>query len=166
MMATLQVIRLKPNPIGKDRDRTGAAAAQLGAEWLDIRNTGQRPVALAGVEAYHLAYGPGSPHGRWERVAALAGWLDPGRVLRIHAGRFRDLTVLRPEDRGGADLHTFTGEDAYVWNNREGDTALLWLPAASSEIDRAAYDPNPIEGAALVRVGAKLAPAGRVGVRP
>lgn len=161
MVKTLQIIRLKPNPVGKDRSGNGATATQLGGEWIDTRNTGHAAADRAGVAVYHRAYGPASPQGRWERVTSLAGRLDPGRMLRIHAGRFRDLSVLRPEDRAGADLHTFTGEDAYVWNNRERDAALLWLIASSVEVDQAAYDRDPPEGVVLVRVGSGLLPARR-----
>jgi hypothetical protein len=166
IVRTLQVVSLKPNPIGKDRNRSGATAAQLGGEWVDVKNTGYAALELAGVDIYHLAFGPGSPQGRWEKIMSLVGRLESGRVLRVHAGQFRDLSVLRAEDRAGADLHTFTGDDAYVWNNREGDTALLWLPDSKSEIDKASYDPNPPEGVALIRVGNKLVPASaRIGVR-
>ena len=165
-MPTLQVFRLKPNPAGKDRSRSGATAAKLGGEWVDVKNTGYMSVQLAGVDVYHLAFGIHYPQGRWEKVTSLTGQLESGRVLRVHAGQFRNLSVLRAEDLAGADLHTFTGKDAYVWNNREGDTPLLWLAASSSEVDRAVYSPNPPEGAILIRVGDKLVPESvRVGVR-
>lgn len=165
-MRTLQVVRLKPNPIGKDRNRSGATAAQLGGEWVDLKNPGSAAVDLAGVDLFHLAYTPGGTESHWEKVTSLAGRLDPGRVLRVHAGHHRDLSVLRGEDCVGADLHTFTGDDAYFWNNREGDTALIWLSASSSEIDQASYDPNPPEGVVLVRSGGNLVSgSARVGVR-
>jgi hypothetical protein len=156
VVLTLQVVQLKPNPLGKDRGRAGATAAQLGGEWIDLRNTGFAAIDLAGVEIHHVAYGAGGTESRWEKVASLLGRLDGGRVLRVHAGQRRDLSVLLPEDRTGADLHSFTGSDAYVWNNRQGDTALVWLPASSQEVDRAAYGPNPPEGAVFTRYGSML----------
>jgi hypothetical protein len=139
----------------------------LGGEWVDIKNTGSAPVDLIGVDLQHVAYSPGSSQGHWEKVRSLSGRLDSGQVLRVHAGHYRDLSVLHAEDRAGAELHTFTGNDAYVWNNREGDTALLWLPASSSEVDRSTYSPNPPEGVVLVRSGSRLvAELARVGLRP
>jgi hypothetical protein len=165
-VGTLQIIRIKPNPVGKDRSRSGATPAQLGGEWVDVKNTGTGAVDLAGVDIYHLAYGPGATQGRWEKVTSLTGRLDAGRVLRVHAGRYRDLAVLRAEDVAGADFHGFTGEDAYAWNNKEGDAPLLWLPAAAAEIDRASYGPNPPEGVVLIRAGNHLvAPSALVGAR-
>ena len=157
-MNVLQIARIKPNPAGKDRSRSGASPAQLGGEWVDIKNVGRLAVDLAGLDLYHLAYGPGHPQGRWEKVASLTGGLTPGWTIRLHAGRHRDLSVLHPSDIAGAELHAFTGADDYVWNNLEGDTPLLWLPATSAEVDKASYDPSPPEGAVLVRFGAKLLP--------
>lgn len=48
-MKTLQTVRLKPNPAGKDRTRSGASETQLGGEWADIKNTGRLDVNLVGV---------------------------------------------------------------------------------------------------------------------
>jgi hypothetical protein len=56
----------------------------------------------------------------------------------------------------GADYHVFTGEDEYVWNNRQGDTPLLFNDTTEKTIDKASYDPNPPEGVVLVRAGDKL----------
>jgi predicted extracellular nuclease len=161
----LKVVRLKPNPFGKDRTRVGSTAAQLGAEWIDIQNQGSAVLNLSGLDLYHLAYNS-SGQSHWEKVLSLTGSLAPRASLRIHSGQNRDLSVLRPEDRVGAYLHTFTGSDAYVWNNREGDTALLWLPSSSTEIDKASYNPNPSEGTILSRSGSELVPeVARIGVR-
>jgi hypothetical protein len=56
----------------------------------------------------------------------------------------------------GADYHAFTGGDAYVWNNKQGDTPLLYKEAAKETVDKATYAPNPPEGAVLVRHGDQL----------
>lgn len=56
-MKSLLISSAKPNPAGKDKNKSGqASAAQLGGEWIDIRNTGAYPVDLSGVEVYHVAY--------------------------------------------------------------------------------------------------------------
>ena len=153
-MKTLQTVRLKPNPAGKDRTRFGATETQLGAEWADIKNTGIYDVNLTGVNLYHKAFKRDGSW-EWEIVKSLSGLLRPQQVLRIHSGK-GPLTALREEDVRGADLHDFTGRSSYIWNNAEGDTAALWEPATQQWIDQASYDPNPPEGVVLVRIGDKL----------
>jgi len=160
IMKTLRVVQLKPNPIGKDRDRFGAPSpAQLGAEWVDFKNTGAVAVDLQNVRLYHVAYAPGELYGHWEEIMSFQGSLPRGQVVRVHSGQTRDISVLRREDLLGADYHLFTGRDAYAWNNQKGDTAALSDGSVSNLIDRASYDPKPPEGVVLVRIGEKLVPA-------
>lgn len=159
-MKTLQISRLKPNPSGKDKDRFGyAPAAQLGAEWVDIRNSGSAAVQLDGVKLFHVAFTNGSPS-HWEEIMTFKGTLDAGAVLRVHAGKGPE-SALRPEDLHGARHHLFTNRDRYVWNNAEGDTARLTEPSNNGDLetDKASYDPYPPEGVVLVRSGAKLVPS-------
>lgn len=161
-MPVLTVIRLKPNPTGKDRPpQGGPTPTQLAAEWVDFRNDTQQGVPLDNVALYHVAYpATGDPH--WQRITGFTGTLQPGKIVRVHAGRVRDMSVISAEDRVGADFHLFSGEDAYVWNNRRGDSARLKNEARNEEIDRASYGPNPPEGVILVRHGEFLiAPAAR-----
>lgn len=156
-MKPLQIIRIKPNPTGKDRNRYGALdPAQLGAEWVDFKNTGTTSVNLDGVALYHVAYHAGQGH--WEQIMTFQGNLGAGQIVRVHAGKARELSVLRQEDVTGAQHHLFMGTDAYVWNNREGDTPAL-REANGTGIDQASYDPNPPEGEILVRSGNELVPA-------
>lgn len=159
-MKSLEVVRLKPNPRGKDRSHGHATPAQLGAEWVDIKNIGASTINLSAVNLFHLAYPVGGGEPKWELVCKLPETLAPGKVLRVHSGEHRSLDVLHPEDRQGADYATFTGRDAYVWNNSKADTALLWnTTGQGSEIDQASYDALPPEGVVLVRSGQKLVPA-------
>lgn len=159
-MKSLEVVRLKPNPRGKDRSRGHASPAQLGAEWVDIKNVGVSTIDLTVVSLFHLAYPAGGGQPEWQLVCKLRDTLAPGKVLRVHSGEHRSLDVLHPEDRKGADYATFTGRDAYVWNNDKADSALLWnTTGKGSEIDRASYDAHPPEGVVLVRSGQKLIPA-------
>lgn len=158
-MKTLRITQLKANPSGKDRTRHGGATvAQLGAEWVDFRNSGVPPINLDGVALYHVAYSPGEAQGHWEQIMTFRGSLPAGEVVRVHSGQVRQLSMLNPEDISGAHHHLFTGRDAYVWNNREGDTAALWQGDAI--IDKASYAPNPPEGVVLVRSGDNLVPTG------
>jgi len=159
-MKSLGVFRAKPNPAGKDRSRYGKATpAQLGAEWVDIKNVGQYATDLAGVDLYHQAFKRAGADPEWEKVVSLTGSLPAATVLRIHSGQVRDLSVLNAEDVRGAEYHGFTGRDAYVWNNAEGDTPALWMPSDKAWVDNASYDPYPPEGAVLVRSGSKLVPS-------
>lgn len=160
-MKTISVYRIKPNPTGKDRDRYGSpSAAQLGGEWVDLRNSGSQALNTSGVGLYHLAYPSSGGKPEYRLVVNLPDCsLKPGEVLRVHSGRTRAISVLNADDRNGADWHSFTGEDAYVWNNREGDAPALFEYAIKETIDSASYDPYPPEGTTLYRQGAKLVPA-------
>lgn len=154
---SLHINRIKPNPTGKDRNPSGqASAAQLAAEWVDFQNTGKTPVNLTTVELRHVAYRAGqSP--AWEKVMSFSGSLQPGKTVRVHSGSGPE-SILREEDRYGADHHLFTGKN-YVWNNREGDRPTLHNKVTQVTVDTASYDPNPPEGEVLIRVGNKLVPA-------
>jgi hypothetical protein len=153
----LQITRIKPNPTGKDRNRYGqASAAQLAAEWVDFQNNGTGGVDLSPVELWHLAYHQGQ-NPTWEKIMTFSGTLQPGKTVRVHSGSGPE-SVLRDEDRRGADHHLFTGNN-YVWNNKEGDTPALFNRVSKVTIDSASYDPNPPEGEVLVRSGSKLVPA-------
>lgn len=159
-MKTLQTSRLKPNPTGKDRDRYGhASTAQLGAEWVDIQNTGSSPVVMNGVKLYHIAFVNAKPS-HWELIMSFTGTLGAGEVVRIHGGHGPE-SALNPQDRSGATYHLFTNRDQYVWNNAEGDTSRITEPSGNgeAETDKASYDPYPPEGVVLVRSGAKLVPS-------
>ena len=160
-MKNLQTVRLKPNPSGKDRTgRGGATAAQLGGEWVDIRNVGSTPIDLTGVTLYHIAYSGTTDNGKWEEVMTFTGSLAPGKVIRVHAGS-GPLNVLHLIDQQEADFHLFTKRDVYVWNNYRGDCSALWQAGANQLFDKACYSPNPPEGAILVRSGDRLVvPAG------
>lgn len=154
----LTIVRIKPNPTGSDRPgHGGPTAAQLAAEWVDFRNDSGHDVALDGVSLWHLTYAPGRPRG-WKRVQDFTGMLPNAKIVRVHAGQKRDLSVIRAEDMAGAEYHVFTGDDAYVWNNKQGDRPLLYKEAAKETIDQAAYAPNPPEGFVLVRQGDQLVP--------
>jgi hypothetical protein len=153
-MKTLQIIRIKPNPSGKDRNRHGASPAQLGAEWVDFQNIGDASVSLDNVQLYHIAYHAGQGH--WAHLMTFRGTLGAGEIVRVHSGQVRNVSVLYQEDINGAHDHLFTGQDAYVWNNREGDTPSLRDGISGGWIDQASYDPNPPDGEVLVRWGNKL----------
>ena len=45
-------------------------------------------------------------------------------------------SVIRDEDRRGADFHLFSDKD-YVWNSKEGDTPALYNPVTKVTLDSA-----------------------------
>jgi hypothetical protein len=160
----LKTVRLKPNPAGKDRTRAGATAAQLAAEWVDLKNLGNDRIDLTGVVVKHVAYAPGAVQGHWEVVQSFSkGILSPGQVVRFHAGQDRGVGVIRAEDLSGADFHLFTGDDRYIWNNDKADCSSLWYSGLSDPFDAAWYAANPPEGAVLVRSGNNLVVQAAVG---
>jgi hypothetical protein len=153
----LKTSQLKPNPAGKDRTRLGATAAQLAAEWVDLKNVGKQKIDVSRVIVKHVAYAPGLAQGHWKLLLSFSkGILAPGQVIRIHAGKDRGPSVIRAGDLAGADFHLFTGEDRYLWNNDKTDCSSLWLPGQSNPFDLAWYAANPPEGAILVRSGDNL----------
>lgn len=159
----LTIIRIKPNPAGKDRPpHDGPTPAQLAAEWVDFRNDEGQDVVLNGVSLWHLTYAPGREP-QWAKIQTFSGQLPAAEIVRVHSGRKRALSVVRSEDLAGADHHVFTGEDLYVWNNKQGDKPLLFFEAARKTIDQTSYAPNPPEGVVLVRAGDRLVvPVSRV----
>lgn len=154
---TLQIKSIKPNPTGKDRNRSGqVSSVQLAGEWADFQNVGTTPVDLSPINLWHRTYRPGQAPD-WEKVLSLSGSLQPGKTVRVHSGSGPE-GVLRDQDRRGADHHLFTGK-SYVWNNQEGDTPTLHNKVTKVTLDSASYDPNPPEGDVLVRIGDKLVSA-------
>jgi hypothetical protein len=157
-MKNLQITRIKPNPTGKDRSSSGTASQnQLASEWVDFKNIGSTSVDLAGVDLYHLAYAPGTTQARWDKIMSFNGHLPSGHTVRVHSGSGPE-SVIKPEDRLGAEHHVFTNRN-YVWNNKQGDSPTLFDSAPEQNIDQASYDPYPPEGQVLVRKGNKLVPA-------
>ncbi len=155
-MSQLQTIRMKPNPAGKDRTRYGATAAQLAAEWVDIKNVSAEAININSIRLCHIAYSDTYPNGRWEIVISFTGSLQPGKVIRVHAGEAKNANQIRSEDLVGADFHLFSGRDAYVWNNDRGDCSSLWTVDGTHPFDKAGYALPPAEGAILTRVGDSL----------
>ena len=155
----LTVIRIKPNPAGKDRPpHGGPTPVQLAGEWVDFRNDTGQDVSLNGVSLWYLAYAPGRQP-EYEKITPFSGTLPAWKIVRLHAGRRRELSVIRPEDRLAADYHVFSGDDAYVWNNKQGDAPLLFNDTKRETIDKASYAPNPPEGAVLARQNDRLVAA-------
>ena len=158
---TLTIIRIKPNPAGKDHPAHGPLhPSQLAGEWVDIRNDAGQDLALGNISLWHLAYAAGRAP-EWEKVTGFTGTLPAGKIMRVHAGEPRALAVIRPEDLAGADYHVFSGRDAYVWNNKQGDSPLLYDAPMKQTVDKASYAPNPPESVVLVRQGDMLAAVAR-----
>lgn len=157
-MLRIQIIRAKPNPLGRDRLGRTVPSSQLAGEWIDIKNVGTEVYGFKSIVLEHVAYPPGFPYGQWERVIDLtpAGSLAVNQTLRVHSGGRIDLSLLHQVDIQGAELHIFTGK-SYVWNNDRSDTArLMFYPASPNLpfcVDQAGYTLAPREGAILQRRG-------------
>jgi len=152
----LQIIKAKPNPLGKDRfGGLPLVASQLAAEWIDIANTGITSESLNGFVLYHKTFNDFCMELRFDDVIAFRGVIKSGEVIRIHTGNQISLNQMYPEDIQGADYHLFTGV-SYIWNNKCGDTAVIYNSFTKLVVDKAYYDPNPPEGRILRRIGNKL----------
>lgn len=154
-MKTMKSIRIKPNPAGKDRTRQGATAAQLGAEWVDLKNEGTTSITLDGLSLYHVAYSGKTDNGTWDKVASFTGQLGAGQIMRVHSGN-GPVSILNTGDVQGADVHVFTRRNNYVWNNDRGDCSALRKDGETEHFDKVWYDPNPPEGVVLVRQADKF----------
>lgn len=165
---SLAVYRIRPRPPGKRKPRDGAVGEEAGTgEWIDLRNESPKTLSTRGISLYRVVEAGSGGTAEYRFVVSLPDCsLKPEEILRVHSGRRRELSLLPSEDRLGAEWHTFTSEAAYIWADRQGDTALLYEATSKEMIDWASFDPDPPEGAVLQRQGAKLvtastAPAGR-----
>ncbi len=155
-MKTIKSVRIKPNPAGKDRNRRGAAtAAQLGAEWVDLKNDTAVAATLDGLTLYHVAYSGANDTGKWERVQGFTGTLVAGKTMRVHSG-CGPVSALNTADLECADYHVFTNRENYIWNNDRGDCSALQKDGDTDSFDKCWYDAKPPEGVILVRVNGKF----------
>src|SRR5947208_7764207 len=115
-MKSLQIIKAKPNPTGKDRYRSFIPPRQLAAEWVDFKNDGNERYPLGGISLHHIAFQPSCRDGKWREVMTFKGELESGKIVRIHSGNQIPLSDMNVEDTLGADFHLFTGLN-YIWNN-------------------------------------------------
>jgi hypothetical protein len=153
------VYRIKLSAAAREASKSGSLAPdELGAEWADLRNQGARAARTAGISLYHLNYPEAGGKSEFRWVANLPDCtLQPGEVLRIHAGQPRPLSLLKAEDRAGAHWHSFTGHDDLMWNDTQGDTVTLYEAEEKETLDSASFAPNPQYGAVLERDGNRLA---------
>jgi len=166
---SLQIIQAKPNPAGKDtsKDQNGSGSnrpEQLFGEWVDVKNVGNDEVHFPTMQVRHAIFDEtchttGALELYW--IAANYDFLQPGQVLRIHAGRRKDAHLMSAEDQTGADWHGYAESDDFILNNRCGDKIVLSWQDASDHIhqDWACYAPNPPQELILKRSGNLLAGA-------
>lgn len=151
-MKSLRIIKLKPNPTGRDLGPY-AAPNQLAAEWVDLQNNGTESFALSQISLCHIAYQANCSSGKYEIVQTFQWSLGVDEIIRVHSGKAMPVFLMKDEDSAGAHHHGFTNK-GFIWNNNCGDTAGLW--DGQKYIDKASYDPYPKEGKILVRLGDKL----------
>jgi hypothetical protein len=155
---TLQSVRIKPNPFGKDRSKRGASAIQLAAEWVDMKNVTSGTLDLSGVFVRHIGYSPAHPSGQWDVVFQFpkGSTLKAGEIVRIHSGKQTNIAMINQNDVDGANWHYFTGVDNYVWNNDKNDCVNLSMSLPTTHFDQACYAAPVAEGAILIRNGDRL----------
>lgn len=165
MSVSLQIYQSKPNPTGKDKTSSGVPKPeQLLGEWVDIRNTGTEPVKFSTMQLHHTLFGDRcETAGRTELYWSCGGTdeLKPSQVLRVYTGRKRDEQLMNPADRVGSNWTAFADRDNFVLNNKCGDAIIVtWQDSRGNRYsDKAAYRPNPPEGAILRRSGDYLVPS-------
>jgi hypothetical protein len=156
---SIRVYRMKFGSADTDSVGDGSLFHGKLGEWVDVRNEGSVSARVGGLCLYHLEHPSPGGEPEYGFVVTLPECsLRPGEILRVHSGPQRELSVLYPEDRTGADQHAFTGGEAYLWNRREGDTAILYAVATKETTDSVSFDPNLPEDDVLWREGAKLVP--------
>jgi hypothetical protein len=161
-MSKLYIYRAKPNPAGKDASHHHAKPEQLLGEWVDLQNTNNYSVSLGGLSLDNQEYDHScivtNKYSTYWRGSYL-NVVGPGQIVRVHTGKSADQWSMKVEDRNGADLHVFAEREWFVLNNRCGDCVTLWSQDSEQKFhreDSASYDPNPPDGAVLMRSGDKL----------
>ena len=150
---SLQIIKAKPNPAGKDRIKNFTPQSQLAGEWVDIQNNGRYGISLKNIRLYHYAYK--IEGNKWELVSTFQGILPAGEILRVHSGQRIPLDQMNLEDVLGADHHVFSNKN-YVWNNDKKEYPRIRNTTTKEWIDKTYYDAFPTEGKILKRVNNKL----------
>ncbi len=167
---TLQIIQAKPNPAGKygskDQNSSGTPEPrQLYGEWVDVKNIGADSVHFSTIQVRHAlfddqCFATGETELYW--TGGSADFLKPDQVVRIHAGRYDDGSLMSSEDREGADWHGFAECDNFILDLMCGDKIIVtWRDSFEhSYNDWACYAPHPPEDVILKRSGNLLAGAG------
>jgi hypothetical protein len=158
----VQIVRAKPNPVGKDKAGDYPRPEQLLGEWVDLKNVGDAAVALNQLYLARTEHDRnGVPHQKptiyWNGLATEI--LLPNQAVRVHTGRSRDAWLMNSTDAAGVDRHAFADKGSFVLSNRFETSISIWWKAQNQGFqfeDRATYDSEPPEGAVLVRVGTKL----------
>ncbi len=169
-MMSLEIIQAKPNPAGKEsvKDQDGFEMRRreaLFGEWIDVKNVGDEEIRFQTMQLRHALFDD-ECHTTGEMELYWIGdnndLLQPGQILRVHAGRREDAHLMAPEDQAGADWHGYAESDNFILNNRCGDKIVLSWQDADERIkqDWACYAPNPPEGLILKRHGNLLAATG------
>jgi alpha-ketoglutarate-dependent taurine dioxygenase len=144
-MPDLYITKATPNPAGKDRTPLHQVSnAQLNGEWLEFKNASQKNLSLDGVHLDHNTFDAYCRKTGEAVLVTFKGPLATGKSFCVHTGSGQEYWE-------GDVYHVYANHGNFVWNNRCGDTAYL-RTATNGLIDWANYDPNPGEGAVLLRV--------------
>jgi len=166
----IQIVRAKPNPAGKDKDKSTPKSDQLLGEWVDLKNVGDESVALSTLNLANIEFSAGcvpnpNPVIYWTGLQSAI--LQPGQTIRVHTGRSGESWRMASVDQQGVDYHAYAERGTFVLNNRCGDTLSVWWKGNDNKWysdDSASYEPNVPEGAILHRVGNKLVASSLAGL--
>jgi hypothetical protein len=123
----LTIIRIKPNPAGKDHPAHGSPnPSQLAGEWVDFRNDAGQDVPLGNISLWHLAYGAGHAP-EWEKVTGFTGTLPAGKIVRSTPASSGRSPSSAPRIRRAPTTTPYRAR-RHVWNNKQGDSPLLSTP--------------------------------------
>lgn len=156
---SILLTQIKPNPLGKDRNKNDIPNVQLIKEWIDITNFSNQTENLSGLRLTHKTYT--TPIDALFNTAGSnkdSVFLNLNKVviganktIRIHSGDPVLISSLEQEEKSGIDLedHYFTGIQRYSWNNT-GDIAKIIRPD-NSILDYAEFS-GPTDGKVLKRL--------------
>lgn len=157
---SILLTQIKPNPLGKDRNRNDIPNVQLVKEWIDITNFSNQPEDLSSLRLTHETY-PAPIDALFNAASSLKDSvflnlngvvIGANKTIRIHSGDPIIDSSLDQEEKSGIDFgdHYFTGIQRYSWNNT-GDVAKIIRPD-NSILDYAEFS-GPTDGKVLKRLG-------------
>jgi hypothetical protein len=142
----IEITRIKPNPVGKDKVNGTPLPKQLLGEWVEIQNVGDEVVS--GVFLFHTTFDDDCSKQKEENFAVITN-IQIGESVRVHTGNRFDEPLMADEDRRGASRHQFANRTNYILNNKCGDTITASIVEVIGSSVSVSYEPNPVEGAVL-----------------
>ncbi len=146
-MPVLLIEAAMVNPVGKAKRLNRPVTPDiLNEEWVQIRNTGTKPVNLRDIELLHWTYPSGAGNAVDKLVMRLAGTLAPLAALRIHSGKGVPWFDAKHNIYHG---YINPRQSYFLFQISRPDCMIL--VTRRSRVDYARYDPPVPEGKRLKR---------------